>query len=188
MTSAERAEFVRRIRRQILASGHVVIESDAKYPPISADPLVEEKPYVTNAEIAFDVAGRRTVVAEGFEFDGASIPTIVQILKVLLPILLLHWTRASLARQFWTRLLRPMNTFYRNLYAACLHDWRYYHQDTEREIADAEYQIVLMHSGETYWVARGCRIALDWFGGKAWRDHAERIAREREEQRRNDHA
>lgn len=187
MTSAERAAIVTAQRKTILA-GDVQIESDVDY-PIAANPLSEDKPFVVTHDITFHVGGRVRTVKAGFAFDGASKPAIVHVLRLLVPLLLLHWIQPSKFRLFWERLFRPLNTMYRNLLASCLHDADYAQQEyegqkIERPIADACYQSVLIHSGEDYWVARAERIALDWFGGKAWAGHAKRLA----EQRRNDHA
>lgn len=182
MTSLEAKQIVERQRKLILA-GDVEIESEVDY-PIATNPLDAQRPYIVTHDVTFRVAGRERVVRAGFTFDGASIPAIVTVARLLVPLALGHWIRPAKAREFWGRLLKPLNTFYRNLYAACLHDADYAQQTyagrpIDRVIADACYQSVLVHCGENYRIARAERIALDWCGGWAWAEHRRRIDHER---------
>lgn len=169
-------EVAREVARDIL-SGRVRIESSARY-PIAANPLDPVNPYVVTHDITFYVGGRAVRVEAGFKFDGCSKPAIAEVLKLLVPLLLFHWIRPAKYREFYSRLFRPLNTFYRNLFAACLHDHDYRTQSIERPIADATYQTVLAHCGENYWVARAERIALDWCGGWAWEKHRQELMAE----------
>ena len=168
--TAEQVAFVAAQRRRIL-NGPVWIESEVEY-PIATNPLNPHKPFVVTHDITFHVGGRVVTVKAGFCFDGASKPAIVEVLKLLVPLLLLHWVRPSKYREFFSRLFRPLNTFYRNLFAACLHDRDYWEQDIEQVTADACYQSLLVRCGENYWVARAERGALDWCGHWAWENNA----------------
>jgi hypothetical protein len=159
-------------KQKILAANGVRVESQTQF-PIAIDDQHPTLPYVTVAEIWYEIAGRLVIVPPNFRFDGASIPLIVFVLRAMVPVVLCRWLYRKWSVRAVKSLFRPLNTSYRNLVAACFHDWIYELQPPEmpRAIADVAFEAVLVAEGEWWITARVMRIAVEIFGGVPWEEH-----------------
>lgn len=164
-----RQSYIRQQKKRILDAHGVTIDCDVPL-PIAVDDRHETLPYVTIAEIRFNVAGREVRVPHNFRFDGASIPLIVFVLRALAAVVLCRWLFNKWSARSVMSFLRPLNTTYRNLLAACLHDYCYTEKPRglPRALADVAFEAVLVAEGEYWLTARVMRYAVEMFGGPHW--------------------
>lgn len=154
--------------RKLILDGKLKIESDSEF-PIAVDPLDKLRPYITRDDIYFTMSPYTVTIPKGFHFDGASVPAVVWAIQLLMQTLLSLVTLRFLTQSI---LMQPPNTFYRNLYAAALHDWLYRTQPLDRIVADAAFEAALVHSGTGWLTAKLMFAGVYFFGGRAWRANA----------------
>lgn len=172
MTHAELGVIAAACRRRIL-DNEITITSDADR-PISVDPFSEEFAFCTDKSIDFEIGGEVKTVHAGFAFDGASIPAVCWVLLFLLQFTAWLFGLKWLSRRNWCK---PLNTFYKILYAACFHDWawRYtvYGRKIGKRLSNAAFEAILVASGVDWKVARVMYYAVSLFGNRTYARYAD---------------
>lgn len=110
---------------------------------ISVTPDPKNELYSLDGDYHIKIGDRQFDIPDGFQFDGASIPSI-----------------------FWIAIYSPYNP--KVLRAALVHDYLYATQITTRKYADDTFRDLLAQCHVTPWRRRAMWLAVRWFGWIYW--------------------